>query len=614
MAAKPKPSRARANAKSSELAPFVEDGTGETLTTNQGLRIQNNQDTLKAGERGPSLLEDFHFREKITHFDHERIPERVVHARGSAAHGYFQVYESLAKYTRAGFLQDPAARTPVFVRFSTVAGSRGSTDLARDVRGFAVKFYTDEGELRPGGEQHPRLLHPGRDQVPGPGPCGQAGAGQRDAPGRLRPRHLLGLHLADAGVHAHDHVGHVGPGHSAQLPHDGGFRRPHLPPRERQGQVPLREVPLEAAAGRALRGLGRGAEDLRQGSRLPPARPLGGDRVRHGPAVGARPADRRGGEGARLRLRPPRPHQDHPRGARARPARGPPDPGPQPGQLLRGDRAGRLPSRPHRARHRLHQRPAAPGAALLLHGHPAPPAGRAQLPRDPDQPARRARAQPPARRPHAPDDQPRQGRTTSPTPSAAAARCRRRGAAGGFVSFPEPDAGAEGARPLGEVLRPLQPGRAVLQQPVRAGEGPHRGGAALRARQGRALRHPRADGRDARPRRRHAGRARGGGPGAPRQPEDRAAPQPQHPRRTRIRSCASRARSRTPVDRSEALSMANTVKDTIATRKVAILAADGVDEPSLDAHDQGAQPRGRPRQDRGAAAGLPEGLGRRTSS
>jgi len=145
MAAKPRPSRARANAKSSELAPFVEDGTGETLTTNQGARIQNNQDTLKAGERGPSLLEDFHFREKITHFDHERIPERVVHARGSAAHGYFQVYESLAKYTRAGFLQDPAVRTPVFVRFSTVAGSRGSTDLARDVRGFAVKFYTEEG-------------------------------------------------------------------------------------------------------------------------------------------------------------------------------------------------------------------------------------------------------------------------------------------------------------------------------------------------------------------------------------------------------------------------------------------------------------------------------------
>ena len=97
--------------------------------------------------RGPSLLEDFHLREKITHFDHERIPERIVHARGAGAHGFFQVYEPLAKWTSAGFLNDPARRTPVFVRFSTVAGSRGSTDLARDVRGFAVKFYTEEGNF-----------------------------------------------------------------------------------------------------------------------------------------------------------------------------------------------------------------------------------------------------------------------------------------------------------------------------------------------------------------------------------------------------------------------------------------------------------------------------------
>src|SRR4029453_5362907 len=94
---------------------------------------------------GPSLPEASHFPEKMTHFDHERIPERIVHARGNAAHGHFQVYESLARYTRAAFLQDPSVRTPVFVRFSTVAGSRGSTDMPRDVRGFAVKFYTEEG-------------------------------------------------------------------------------------------------------------------------------------------------------------------------------------------------------------------------------------------------------------------------------------------------------------------------------------------------------------------------------------------------------------------------------------------------------------------------------------
>src|ERR1700759_1671627 len=119
--------------------------SGDVLTTAQGVRLPDTDHSLKAGDRGPTLMEDFIFREKITHFDHERIPERVVHARGSAAHGYFQVYESMAQYTKAGFLNDPALKTPVFVRFSTVAGSRGSTDLARDARGFSGKFYTEEG-------------------------------------------------------------------------------------------------------------------------------------------------------------------------------------------------------------------------------------------------------------------------------------------------------------------------------------------------------------------------------------------------------------------------------------------------------------------------------------
>jgi len=128
-----------------DLDAYRVDATGADLTTNQGVPIADNQNSLRAGERGPTLLEDFILREKITHFDHERIPERVVHARGSGAHGFFQVYESMAKYTRAGFLQDPALKTPVFVRFSTVGGSRGSADTVRDVRGFAVKFYTQDG-------------------------------------------------------------------------------------------------------------------------------------------------------------------------------------------------------------------------------------------------------------------------------------------------------------------------------------------------------------------------------------------------------------------------------------------------------------------------------------
>src|SRR4029077_5343424 len=120
--------------------------SGEShLTTNQGIRVSDNQNSLRSGASGPRLLGGFGFREKIFHFDHERIPERVVHARGTAAHGFFQVYESQAAITMAAPLQDPAVQTPVFVRFSTVAGSRGSTDTPRDVRGFAVKFYTTDG-------------------------------------------------------------------------------------------------------------------------------------------------------------------------------------------------------------------------------------------------------------------------------------------------------------------------------------------------------------------------------------------------------------------------------------------------------------------------------------
>ena len=121
------------------------DSSGQVLTTNQGVAVADNQNSLKAGLRGPTLLEDFILREKITHFDHERIPERIVHARGSAAHGFFEAYEDLSDVTMAAPFAEAGKRTPVFVRFSTVAGERGSTDTARDVRGFAVKFYTDAG-------------------------------------------------------------------------------------------------------------------------------------------------------------------------------------------------------------------------------------------------------------------------------------------------------------------------------------------------------------------------------------------------------------------------------------------------------------------------------------
>jgi catalase len=120
-------------------------GDAERLTTAQGIPVADDQNSLKQGDRGPTLLEDFHFREKIFHFDHERIPERVVHARGYGAHGYLEVTEAIPELTRASLFQEAGKKVPAFVRFSTVAGSKGSADLARDVRGFAVKLYTEDG-------------------------------------------------------------------------------------------------------------------------------------------------------------------------------------------------------------------------------------------------------------------------------------------------------------------------------------------------------------------------------------------------------------------------------------------------------------------------------------
>ena len=146
--ASPKQTPAPALSKTSHLPAETHQtasGHQPLLTTNQGLPISDNQNSLKVGQRGAVLLEDFILREKITHFDHERIPERIVHARGSGAHGYFRPYEDLSDLTAAKFLHDPKKKTEVFVRFSTVAGGAGSVDLPRDVRGFSVKFYTEEG-------------------------------------------------------------------------------------------------------------------------------------------------------------------------------------------------------------------------------------------------------------------------------------------------------------------------------------------------------------------------------------------------------------------------------------------------------------------------------------
>ena len=143
---KPKPLKIKPNRNTNkntdkQIKLEVRSDDQATLTTNQGLPISDNQNSLKVGARGPTLLEDFILREKITHFDHERIPERIVHARGSAAHGFFELTNDMSKYTKAGFLNGPkGTRTPIFARFSTVQGGSSSADSVRDVRGFAVNF------------------------------------------------------------------------------------------------------------------------------------------------------------------------------------------------------------------------------------------------------------------------------------------------------------------------------------------------------------------------------------------------------------------------------------------------------------------------------------------
>ncbi len=138
---------AAADSKKEQLSQFEVDASNRVLTTNDGVAINDNNNSLKVGERGPGLTEDFIFREKLAHFDRERIPERVVHARGTGAHGVFECYADLSEYSCANFLSQKGKKTPLFLRFSTVAGFRGSTDLARDARGFSVKFYTDEGNF-----------------------------------------------------------------------------------------------------------------------------------------------------------------------------------------------------------------------------------------------------------------------------------------------------------------------------------------------------------------------------------------------------------------------------------------------------------------------------------
>ena len=207
------------------------------LTTQQGVPVGDDQNSLRGGERGPLLVEDFHFREKIFHFDHERIPERVVHARGFGAHGYFENYEPLTKLTRADLFQRAGERTPG-VR-PVLDGGRQPGLLRPGPRraGLRREALHAGGQLGPRRQQHPGLLHPGPDQVPRHHPRGEGRARPWLPAGPVGARQLLGLRVPDARVDPHAAVGHVRPGDPPVVPVHGGLRRPHLPVRERQGRA-----------------------------------------------------------------------------------------------------------------------------------------------------------------------------------------------------------------------------------------------------------------------------------------------------------------------------------------------------------------------------------------
>ena len=396
---------------------------GAYLTTAHGARLRDTDHSLKAGPRGPILLQDHHLREKITHFDHERIPERVVHARGAGAHGVFTAYGTAEAVTRAGFLRK-GRETPVFVRFSTVLGSRGSADTVRDTRGFATKFYTDEGTFDLVGNnipvffiqdaiKFPDVIHAGKPHPDREIPQAQSAhdtfwdfvslhteaqhhtmwnMSDRGIPRSYRTMEGFGVHtfrLVNAAgetalvkFHWKPKLGvHSLTWEEAQMLGgiDPDFHRRDLYDAIEAGAFPEWELGIQVfpdTPEETFAGI-----DLLDPTKIVP--------------------------------------EELAAGAAGRPAGAQPDAD----QLLRRDRAGRLPPRPPAAGHRRHERPAAAGPALLVRRHAAHPARRPELHADPDQPAARrrqrhaARRLPPARRARRAWRRTGRTRSTAATPS-----------------------------------------------------------------------------------------------------------------------------------------------------------------------------------------------------
>jgi catalase len=345
------------------------DAGGQVLTTNQGVPVADNQSSLKAGLRGPALLEDFILREKITHFDHERIPERIVHARGSAAHGYFECYEPLTKLTRASVFAEANKRTPVFVRFSTVAGERGSADTVRDVRGFAVKFYTDEGNWDLVGNnmpvffiqdamKFPDLIH---SVKPEPHHGMPQAASAHDTFWdfvSLMPEsvHMQMWAMSDRAIPRSYRMMQGFGVHTFRMVNERGvsvFVKFHWNP----------------VAGTHSLDWDEAVQTMRSGPRFSPPRFVGSHRSRCVSGMGTGSSSLHRGRSRQVQFRRARRHEDRARGTGAGPPRGPHGAQSQSRQFLRRDRAGRILHRAHRAGPRFLQRSAAGRPHPFLRRH-----------------------------------------------------------------------------------------------------------------------------------------------------------------------------------------------------------------------------------------------------
>ncbi len=418
----------------------IATGSGPRLTTQQGTVVSDDQNTLRAGERGPSVLEDFHFREKIFHFDHERIPERVVHARGYGAHGYFENYEPLTELTRADPFSEAGLAHAGVRQVLHRGGQQGLPDLARDVRGFATKFYTREGNWDLVGNnipvffiqdaiKFPDLIHAAKQEPDRGFPQAQTAHDNFWDFASLMPEstHMLMWIMSDRAIPRSFRFMEGFGVHTFRLVNAEGrstFVKFHWKPKAGLQSVVWNEaVKINGADPDFHR---RDLWDAINQRRLP--------------RVGARAAAVRRRVRRPVRVRHPGPDQDHSRGGGPGPPGRAAGPGPGGGQLLRRDRAGRVLHAEHRARHRLHQRPAAAGPELLLPRHPAQAAGQPEL-----HPPARQRAQVPHRalpagRPHGHDEPARPGqlraellgparpargpgrRASAPTPTARATR------------------------------------------------------------------------------------------------------------------------------------------------------------------------------------------------